>query len=431
MSPASARLLRCVRATASCSCRRPLAIGATLIFPRDGIDSVEIISQNVDREGLSVIQASPGLWRLTLRAWNEGLQAPLHPHVRLIEVHGDVADPTLVRRLRQAACGCKLGLNGYGPTETTVVASAYDLSGVGETDTVTPVGHPLPNRRFYILDAEGRPLPIGSAGELCIAGVGIARGYLGDPRRTAERFRPDSLAKSPGARLYRSGDLARFRADGNVVLHGRLDRQIKLRGYRIELDEVVGALKRLPDLIDAEALVFDKSLESERIVAFVVGKNGGTYIDDNAIRESLRTHLPAYMIPAEIVVIETLPLDARGKVDRARLPPPRSPRRPDASDAPPRTETERQIAGIWARLLGGQTLGVHEDFFGCGGTSLLAMSLLSQLSHTFDVRLPIPRFFASPTIAGVAEWIDVAHRARADAAIGTAATRDDRVEIEL
>jgi thioesterase domain-containing protein/acyl carrier protein len=252
---------------------------------------------------------------------------------------------------------------------------------------------------MYVLDAHGAPQPVGVAGELCIGGIGVARGYWRQPALTAARFVPDPFSPTGGARLYRTGDQARWRADGELEFLGRLDQQIKLRGYRIEPGEIETLLRSYPAVTDAAVLVREDVPGDPRLVAYVAAPEGT--VTGSALREYLKTQLPEYMVPASCVVLPTLPLSPAGKLDRPALP------APDYSAAtapyvPPADAIDLQLVRIWEELLAVQPIGITDNFFDLGGHSLLAVRLMGRINDAFDVDLPLTVLIEQGTIRAMA-----------------------------
>ncbi|HEX3131785.1 MAG TPA: non-ribosomal peptide synthetase, partial [Thermoanaerobaculia bacterium] len=285
-------------------------------------------------------------------------------------------------------------VNHYGPTESTVVATAGPVAPAGER--APDLGQPIANTRVYILDRALRPVPFGVAGELCLAGEGLARGYRNRPDLTAERFVPDPFdLLGQGGRLYRTGDLARRRLSGEIEFLGRVDHQVKIRGNRIELGEVEASLAALPDVEACVAVARPDDRGEDRLVAYVVPKAGRS-LDVPALRSLLEIRLPAAMIPAVFVVLPALPLDPNGKIDRRALPEPTAPVRADFT--PPRTPLEEEVARIWCEILGAGRVGVDDSFWDLGGHSLLATRVLARLADTFGVDVPLQALFQAPTL---------------------------------
>ncbi len=303
-------------------------------------------------------------------------------------------------------------VNHYGPTEGTVVATAGAVPAAnGQAERPPAIGRPIAGARVYVLDGGLAPAPLGVPGELCLGGAGVARGYRGRPNLTAERFLPDPFAGEPGARLYRTGDRVRFRAEGDLEFLGRLDQQVKVRGVRIEPGEIEAALAGHPAVGQA-AVVLRGDGPGARLVAYWVAEGDHAAeaahgADPAELRAYLQARLPEPMIPAVFVPLAALPLSAHGKLDRAALP--------DVDVAPgprtpPRTPTERQVAAVWAEVLGHEegSLAAEDDFFALGGHSLLAMRVVSRLGDACGVELPLRAAFDRPLLADLATAIDAA-----------------------
>ncbi len=287
--------------------------------------------------------------------------------------------------------------NHYGPTETHVVSELV-LDGSPTAWPAFPsIGRPIDNARLYVLDEALQPLPPGVPGELYIGGAGVARGYLARPELTAARFVPDPFARAPGARLYRTGDLVRHAADGALEFLGRLDHQIKLRGYRIEAGEVEVALVQHEALREAAVLVWGAGTPEAQLCAYVVPRPGQE-LEAAALRAFLRERLPEYMLPAAFVPLAAMPLSPNGKLDRARLPDPRSRRLASAgSGGAPRNRLEEHVARVWREVLRVEAFGVHDSFFDLGGHSLVATQVVSRLRDLFGVSVPLRRLFEQPS----------------------------------
>jgi acyl carrier protein len=251
------------------------------------------------------------------------------------------------------------------------------------------------------------PAPVGVSGELCLAGVGLARGYVNLPSVTAERFVPDPFSSDLGARLYRTGDLARWNSDGLLEFLGRIDQQIKIRGHRIEPGEIEAWLRARPEVQDAAVVAQDGQPGGKRLVAYVVTRDGALF-DRNGLRDYLERHLPDYMVPSTFVSIDALPLTPNGKLDRKALPRPES-----VVEAPvprPRTLVEEVMCGIWASALDVDNIGLEDDFFELGGHSLLAAQVVTQIQQIFHIEIGLQQIFETPTVAGLAELIEMAFR---------------------
>ncbi|WP_163997845.1 non-ribosomal peptide synthetase, partial [Pyxidicoccus caerfyrddinensis] len=318
-------------------------------------------------------------------------------------VGGEALPPATVERWQRLAPRVRL-VNEYGPTETVVGCSIYDLNEGGVVNGIVPIGRPIANTALYVLDAQLQPVPVGVIGELFIGGQGVARGYLRRPELTAERFIPDAFSTTPGARMYRTGDRARFLADGNLDFLGRRDGQVKLRGFRIELGEIEAALRAHPNVADAVAVVREDGAAGPRLVAYVVPS--AEAVDVRALRESLSQRLPEFMVPSAFAVLQALPLTPNGKVDRKALPAPDSAQPAASGYLAPRTPTETLLADLWAQLLGVPRVGANDNFFELGGHSLLATQVVSRLRSALQVELPLRTLFEAPTVAGLSVRID-------------------------
>ncbi|HSG38632.1 MAG TPA: amino acid adenylation domain-containing protein, partial [Thermoanaerobaculia bacterium] len=329
----------------------------------------------------------------------------------------------LLTRIAQLRPGLFV-INGYGPTEATICATLYDIdprrTRFGDPP-VTPIGQAAANSAIYLLGRRQEIVPVGVPGELHVAGAGLARGYLGRPDATAERFVPHPWSEEGGERLYRTGDLVRRRPDGNLEFVGRIDHQIKLRGFRIEPGEIEAALLKHPAVREAVVMVVGpagratlEGREHRRLVAWLVAAEGAAP-DSRELRDFLRERLPAYMVPAAFVELPALPLTPSGKLDRKALP---EPGQESAADEPvaPRTPGEELLAGIFAEVLGIERVSVAEDFFALGGHSLLATRVASRVRSVFGVELPLRAVFEAPTVAGLAGWIERQARVEKDEA---------------
>jgi amino acid adenylation domain-containing protein len=306
---------------------------------------------------------------------------------------GDVCTPAIVRRW---ATRTRI-VNGYGPTETTVGAT---ITGPLRPGGVLSVGRPFVNTRIYLMDHHLRLVPPGAPGEICIGGPGVARGYLNRPELTAERFVPDPFGP-PGARLYRSGDVGVWDDAGELHFRGRVDNQVKIRGFRIELGEVEAALQQHPEVHHAVAVVRNDD-PADRYVAAYVRRVRDSRLDAGGLRQHLRTSLPEHMLPATITMLDEFPVTANGKIDRDALPDPQISTSADA----PATAAERRLCALFAEVLGVAAVGVHDDFFACGGHSIAAVRLVSRIRAQFDVDLPVQHVFEHPTPAGIAARLE-------------------------
>ncbi|MCK9394727.1 MAG: amino acid adenylation domain-containing protein [Methylobacter sp.] len=286
--------------------------------------------------------------------------------------------------------------NEYGPTEGTVWSSVYH-SKKNDASAMLPIGRAIDNVRIYILDRQLQPVPIGVSGELCIGGVGLAQGYLNQPALTAEKFMPNPFGAN-GERLYKTGDLARFRADGEIEFLGRIDNQVKMRGYRIELGEIEERLQQHPAIKDAAVLVTEEASGNKRLVAYLVARQFAVIPESSVLQAYLKQTLPDYMLPSNYVGLNELPLMPNGKRDRLALLNIKQPALPTRELKPASNWIEAELAGIWREVLGLEAIGVAADFFEQGGHSLAAIQVKSRIQCIFNIDVPAKMLFESPTI---------------------------------
>ncbi|MDQ2583572.1 non-ribosomal peptide synthetase [Saccharothrix yanglingensis] len=359
--------------------------GAVVLRDEESATSAQALAELCAERGVTVVNLPTGYWERLVAALDEdGLVWP--SSVRLVVIGGQQVDRRAVDRWHRLPHGARL-VNAYGPTEVTIGATAADLVPGGGV----PIGAPIPNTRVYLLDRYLAPVPDGVAAELYLAGSGLARGYVRRPGLTGERFLPDPFAGG-GRRMYRTGDLA-VRRDGVLHFVGRADRQVKVRGYRIELDEVESALAAAPGVTEAAVVVRDGRLE-----AHVAAPPD---VDGAGVRAHLAGRLPAFMVPSVVVVARALPHTSTGKVDRTALTPvPDGP----AHHLPPRDDRERAACALWAEVLGAAEVGVRDSFFELGGHSLLAMDLVRRMRAQGYPHLRMPDLFEHPTIEALAPW---------------------------
>ena len=328
--------------------------------------------------------------------------------VRMVAVGGEKVGIEYYRRWISHTAGWQgTWSNTYGPTETTIIATLFDLPPAeGRARDDVPIGRPLPHTHVHILDACLNPVPVGVVGELHIAGNALARGYLGRPDLTADKFVPDPFSKTPGARLYKSGDLARYLPDGTIQFVGRIDSQVKLRGFRIEPGEIEAALTSHPSVHEA-AVVLREDDGIQRLVAYFTSKHS---VDAAALRAHLTGTLPDYMLPATYVPLEALPLSVGGKLNRNALPAPDEISSVTARSEAPRGETEEALAHIWCELLNRDQVSRHDNFFELGGHSLLAARMMARIDNVLGCALPISQLYRSPSIARLAAKLNAKGR---------------------
>ncbi|MBD2069683.1 amino acid adenylation domain-containing protein [Leptolyngbya sp. FACHB-671] len=327
---------------------------------------------------------------------------------------GEMANVDRVRSLLEHGKPQHL-IHVYGPTENTTFSTGYEVQDIPENATTIPIGQAIANTQVYLLDAHLKPVPAGVSGEIYLGGDGLAKGYLNCPELTAERFvaspfgrrgeeTPNSQPPAPNPQLYKTGDRALYRSDGNLEFLGRTDHQIKIRGFRVELGEIEMAIARHPTVQTAVVIVREQNgdPQNRQLIAYVVPK--AIILTERELRSFLKQKLPSYMIPAAFVVMDTLPLTANGKVDQKALPSPELTvtREPSVS---PTTSLEAALVELWTQLLG-RKVGIHDHFFELGGHSLLATQLVSRIRDRFQVELPLRNIFETPTIAELAQQIE-------------------------
>jgi amino acid adenylation domain-containing protein len=385
-----------------------LTCGGTLVLRSDRmIDSMQRFVRECTECAISVLDLPTAFWHeLVLAFEGEGLTLP--PSVRLVIIGGENALAERVAQWHshtaQTARPARL-INTYGPTEATVVATSCELRPGANDDPArdeVPIGRPLGNARIYILDGALNPSPIGVPGELHVGGSGLARGYINRSELTSERFFADPFNDAPGARLYKTGDVARWRTDGNIEFVGRVDDQVKIRGFRVEPGEVEAVLVQHPALRGTAVLARMDTSGDERLVAYVVPQRQPAPTA-RELGGYLKEKLPEYMVPSAFVTLDGLPLTPSGKIDRRSLPAPgQSDIQAENAYAEPRTPVEEQLVEIWEEVLGLERVGIHDDFFELGGHSLLAMRIVARVREVFQVELPLLSLFEEPTIAGLA-----------------------------
>lgn len=309
------------------------------------------------------------------------------------------AGETLTPDLAEKWCAGRYMINAYGPTEGTVCASAHGFTEIAGDTVSVPIGEAIDNVRLYVLDATLSPVPPGVPGELFIGGMGVARGYLGRPDLTAERFLPDPFSSQPGSRMYRSGDLVIINRQGKLIFLDRLDQQVKIRGFRIELGEVENQIKNNPQVKDALVLAYGD--RDKKLAAWVVPEDAASF-DKNTLIFDLHKILPDYMVPGVVIALEAFPQTANGKIDRAALPRPEAQRRQFVKAE---TEQEQQLVEIWQEVLQLEEVGIHDNFFDLGGHSLSIVQVQNKISEELEKEVNIVDLFRYPTINALAKYL--------------------------
>jgi pristinamycin I synthase-3/4 len=381
-----------------------LFAGATVVLldPEAVQDPKLLIRVAVNQHVTQILAVTPSRLE-TLLACGE----PVHTVHRVL-VAGEALHRSTWRRLRQMCAPDVEVVNLYGPTEAVLTSTIYrvasdDGSNADSAEGIVPLGRPIDNRRLYVLDADLRPVDIGIPGEAWIGGEGITRGYWAAPGLTAQRFVADPFAV--GERMYRTGDRVRQQNDGNLQFLGRLDQQIKLRGFRVELGEIEAVLMEHEDVARAAVVLADDSSNGQRLLAYVVAKKD-RIVDIGKLRGYSKNRLPDYMVPAAFTVLDALPLNVNGKLDRKSLP------KLDVAEQfreryePPQTPVQNAIADIWNQLLDAGRIGIHDNFFELGGHSLLAMRAAARLRQEIHIEVPVRVLFEMPTVELLAEYVE-------------------------
>ncbi|HEX2190564.1 MAG TPA: amino acid adenylation domain-containing protein, partial [Longimicrobiaceae bacterium] len=374
----------------------PLLVGASVAVRGPEVWPPAELAGRVREQGVTVVNLPTAYWGALVQ--DRAAAAALKRAVRLVIAGGEAFPPASARAWAELPGGAARLLNAYGPTEAVVTATVHE---VGEEDGAggasVPIGRPVGRRRAYVLDAAGEPAPAGIPGELCLGGAPLARGYLGQPERTAERFVPDPFSGEPGARLYRTGDRARWLATGALEYLGRVDRQVKVRGFRIEPGEVEAALESHPGVHGAAVVARDGG-SGPRLVAYFAA---GEPLEVEALRAHAAARLPEHMVPAAWVRLDALPLTSTGKLDRRALPAPGDDAFVRRGYEAPAGRTEEALARIWSGLLRVERVGRHDNFFELGGHSLLAVKLVERMRRE-GLHADVRALFTTPTLAALA-----------------------------
>jgi len=418
--------------------------GAKLVLYPPLTPSLKELGDALKRFRITTLWLTSALFQLMVEDHIESLSG-----VKQLLAGGDVLSVPHVKKVLQEIPGCRL-VNGYGPTENTTFTCCYQMTSPKQVGDSVSIGRPIANSQVYILDHHLNPAPIGVSGELYIGGDGLARGYFNNQELTAEKFVPHPFSNEPGARLYKTGDLARYLPDGNIEFLGRIDNQVKIRGFRIELGEIESVLSQHPAVREAVVLALDqvehpksktrtehsRSIQNpksvdKRLVAYVVPRQDSVFsIHD--LRSFLIQKLPDYMLPSSFVFLDALPLTSNDKIDRrALLAPDQSRPELEKSYVAPRTPVEETLAGIWAEVLQLERVGIHDNFFHLGGHSLKVTQVLSRVCNTFDVELPLCSVFEAPTVTGLAARVVAALWIAQGPQASPYAMAGDREEIEL
>jgi amino acid adenylation domain-containing protein/non-ribosomal peptide synthase protein (TIGR01720 family) len=393
----------------------PLLVGRSVVLLREA-EGVDGLPEAIERgEGFSLIKITPAHLSLLNEVVADG---ELASKTRLLVIGGDALSGARLASWRRHAPQTRL-INEYGPTETVVGCCVHEVSDADLADETVPIGRPIANARLYVLDPRLSPLPTGVPGELFIGGDGVSRGYLGRPALTAERFLPDHLSSVPGGRLYRTGDLTVRRPDGVLSFSGRMDHQVKIRSYRVELGEIEAHLEQHAAVTQSVVIAHAGSSGEKSLVAYVQSKGAKAPTADE-LRSFLLAKLPEHMVPAVFVILDALPLTAHGKVDRSALPAPETARAAGGGlYVAPRTPTEETLTAIWRDVLKVEQIGIHDDFFRSGGDSILSILVVARAAKA-GLRFTTRDLFQHPTIAELASRTAASAAAERGAVDGTA-----------
>ncbi|GGR24124.1 non-ribosomal peptide synthetase [Streptomyces roseolus] len=387
----------------------PLVTGGRLIVAdKDQVHTPHALAALVDEHRVTLAQATPSAWRPLVDALAE---RPAADRDLTVFTAGEALPADLAERMLRVG---RRVVNGYGPTETTVYATVAEIR---DATGPVPIGRPTPNTEVYVVDDADRPVPVGVPGELLVGGSGVARGYLGRPDLTAERFVRHPFSTDPAARVYRTGDLVRWLPDGNLEFLGRLDHQVKVRGFRIEPGEVESVLTAHEAVASCVVVVREDVPGEKALVAYCVPAEGRTP-GVSALRDWCGRTLPGHMVPAAFVFLDRLPLTTSGKTDRTALPAPDGGRAGlEAAFVAPRTPAERAVARSWAEALWVDEVGAHDDFFDLGGDSLIATRVALRLQREFALEVPVRALFAHPTVEALAKALTTARRSGGPVAV--------------
>ncbi len=374
----------------------PLLNGGSVAVASPRTHALDEIGATIRKHGVTTAWLTAGLFNLMI----EQRAGDLKP-LRQLLAGGDTLSVPHVKQALKNLPNCRL-VNGYGPTEGTTFTCCRTITVEDAEGTSIPIGRPIANTQVYILSVDGSPVAVGEEGELYVGGDGVARGYLNQPELTAERFVQNPFCDDPSAKLYRTGDLACYRADGTIEFRGRIDQQIKISGYRIEPGEIEAALAAHPEIKSAAVVARQDGPGQKKLIAYVVPKNGSHSAAE--LRTYLEQKLPAYMLPGALVAVDALPLSPNGKLDRDALPSLDSIRAqaPDGGAAA-KSELEGKIAEVWAKVLGLSEVGPEVNFFDIGGDSLSLLEVHAELQKVVDAEIQVVDLFDYTTVRSLAK----------------------------
>ncbi|KZL47817.1 non-ribosomal peptide synthetase [Nodularia spumigena CENA596] len=377
----------------------PLLYGGRCVLYPEKIPTAEKLTQIIQEQKVNTLWLTSALFNMMIDTMPQGLLG-----IKQLLIGGESLSINHVRRALELLPATKI-INGYGPSECTVFTCCYPIhEKLAENINSLPIGKPIGDRTVYILDTHLNRVPVGVPGELYIGGASVARGYLNQPKLTRERFISNPFEEAGGGKLYKTGDLVRRLPDGNIEFIGRIDTQVKLRGFRIELAEIEAVLNQHPDIQQVVVIAREDELGKKLLVAYLVAQDN--VLTPSNLRNFLKSKLPDYMIPAAFVFLENLPLTPNGKINRRALPiPDTSQRNLEVDFVPPSTDTEQELADIWQEVLKLKQVGINDNFFELGGHSLLATQAISRLREVFSLDFPLRYLFENPTIAELAQKV--------------------------
>ncbi len=374
-----------------------IAGGALVVREEDASLAVGDFLRWVEEKHVTALDLPTAYWHELVRELSESALG-LPESLRMVIVGGEKASSAALATWRKLAGPRVRWVNTYGPTETSVIVTSFEPKASEEIPAVLPIGRPIANTRIYILGKNLQPLPVGIAGDLYVAGPGLARGYLNRPEITTEKFIPDPFCKEPGARMYKTGDLARYLASGEIEFAGRTDDQVKIRGYRVELEEIEAVLGAHSGVREVVVVARENASGEKSLVAYVVPSREQVPTASE-IRSYLKQKLPHYMVPSAFVLLEAMPKTPNGKVDKRAMPAPKASDLAEAQEyVAPTDELETQLTKIWETVLDKKPIGIRDNFFELGGHSLLAARLMHRIEQSLGQRLPLAALLQAPTV---------------------------------
>jgi amino acid adenylation domain-containing protein len=401
----------------------PLISGGGLHLAASDHYEPELILQTIDAEKITLMNCAPSTFYPLVEGREIDSGYARLRSLRWLFLGGEAISASRLKNWATAEGPKTRIANVYGAAECSDVSSYYVLHDFDRyIHSSVPIGKHIHNTQIYLLDDNLQLVPSGVTGEICLAGAGVGKGYINDSSLTARKFPSNPFAEDRDARMYRTGDLARYLPDGNLEFMGRVDNQVKIRGQRVELGEIETVLRQQASVREAVVIQSQVSADFKRLVAYIVPKQEGNRCEEDQfidkLRATLTSKLPQYMVPNAFVVLPEMPLNPNGKVDRGSLPQPAMIRGGAVSD-PPRTDTEKALANMFAKLLGAEDVSVSDNFFALGGHSLLVTQILANIGTTFNMVFPAVDFYKEPTVGAIATHIDATLKAESTLQAGT------------